>query len=62
MKDKKYPRDGEGIVKCRACAADIFFEKIGEGRFVPVDPDTETSHFLTCPNANDFSASRKRKE
>lgn len=34
----------------------------GSTKRIKRDPDSLVSHFATCPNANDFSASKKQQE
>lgn len=59
------------ISKCRSCGADIVWMKTKKGKNIPVDydhtndpettvfdPDTMTTHFETCPDADKF---RRRK-
>jgi len=48
---------GIGQEKCRSCRALVTWVKTEKGKWMPVDPDG-TSHFATCPNANDW---RKKK-
>lgn len=59
------------ITQCRSCGADIVWLKTQKGKNIPVDaedvvdkeveifdPDTMTTHFQTCPDANSW---RKKK-
>lgn len=44
---------------------EIFFvregeKKDGSPKYIPISIETGVSHFLDCPQANDFSGSRKR--
>ena len=50
------------MAKCKGCGAD-FDWKISPltGARIPTDRDTGESHFKTCPNANDFSRSKKKE-
>ena len=56
---------GLQISRCRSCGAEIVWMKTDLGKNIPVDaddvvdpeatvfdPDTMTSHFATCPDAN----------
>ena len=56
---------GQRKVPCRGCAMEIFFirsgeKKDGSPKYIPISLETGTSHFLDCPEANQFSGSRKR--
>lgn len=61
--------------ECRKCGAVIYFGKTDNDANIPLDADQPhceepdararlngvgTSHFLTCPNANDFSGRNKK--
>lgn len=45
--------EGTDPSRCRGCKALIYWIKTAAGRNMPVDPDG-TSHFATCPKANNF--------
>lgn len=49
---------GTPVVKCRACGAPIQFIETAAGKRMPVDRDG-TSHFATCPGADEFRKPRK---
>lgn len=34
---------------CRQCGAPIAFRELPNGKWQPLDPDTGTIHFATCP-------------
>lgn len=53
-------RHGEvsGRGTCSSCGAAIIWVKTAAGNTMPVDPETDESHFATCPNA---SQHRKRR-
>ncbi len=39
------------VKACRSCGAGIYWIVTAKGKRMPVDPDG-TSHFATCPNAD----------
>lgn len=43
---------------CRACQAPIVWVETPRGKRMPVDAVTGTSHFDTCPNADQFRRAR----
>ena len=62
---KVYQHQDQRTVKCRGCQMDIWFLRNGEKadgspKYIPITLETGTSHFLDCPEANQFSGSRKR--
>ena len=60
MSDDKTSKHGrvtnEGI--CRSCKATIVWVVTPVGRKMPVDPDTDDSHFATCPQASTWRRGR----
>ena len=57
-------RDGSPgrVTECRSCAAPILWIEKDNGKKMPVDAKTDTSHFKTCPNANEHSASNPNRQ
>lgn len=47
----KFQHHGEPVTHCKSCNAKIFWIKTESGRNMPVNVDTLTSHFSTCPQA-----------
>lgn len=45
--------EGTPLVKCRGCGAPIYWIVTKNDKRMPVDRDG-TSHFATCPGANEF--------
>jgi hypothetical protein len=51
---------GTPRAKCRSCDADVFWIQTKNGKKMPANPDG-TSHFSTCPNANQHRAESESK-
>lgn len=62
MSDKPkviYPYSDEKIFRCRSCPKRIYFYVLPSGKKMPVNFETNESHFIDCPGANKL---RKRKQ
>lgn len=42
------------MAQCRACGAEIRFEKNVNGRWEPISLETGETHFIDCPEAKTF--------
>jgi hypothetical protein len=50
---------GTAPSKCRGCGAEIYWVKTRQGKNTPANHDG-TSHFSTCPKADDFRKGAKK--